>query len=285
MGKKMKRCLCLCCLVVLFQAQDSFAATTPKLVLLRSDYRLPAGQTVTISLTAKSRQFASQAQKLSTSTVPTGEHEISVGRNRETQELFLAVPLTMPTGTYEVNVSLWNDKGEERRATIQVEIDPLSPIPQTVRTPVVLINGFQLPDLKNTCPPSEDSSSIFGNLEDYLLLDRVPSVFLDNCRQYPNKCPIEDLGNRLRQFLGSLRYTDGTTVPEVDIVAHSMGGLIARSYITGKQSTPGVFRPPAEHKVRKVIFTGTPHFGAGLAGLSIGLGSQAPSMQLGSSAV
>ena len=83
-------------------------------------------------------------------------------------------------------------------------------------------------------------------------------------------------------MLTALRYTDGTTVPEVDIVAHSMGGLIVRSYLTGKQSSPGTFNPPITTKVRKAIFTGTPHFGAKIANLTLGIGSQAPAMIPGS---
>ena len=274
MGKKMKRCLCLCCLVVLFQAQDSFAATTPKLVLPRSDFRLPAGQTVTISLAAESQQFASQAQKLSTFTVPTGEHEISVGRDRETNDLFLAVPLTMPPGAYAVTVSLEGGGGQRQEATIQVAVDPLPPIPQTGRPPVLLLNGFQF----SPCQASK-SEDIFGELPSYLKADGVFPLFFDNCVEC-RKCEIEKLGDRLGQYLTALRYTDGTTVPEVDIVAHSMGGLIVRSYLTGKQSSPGVFNPPTTTKVRKAIFTGTPHFGARIAGLTIG--SQARAMSPGS---
>ena len=183
-----------------------------------------------------------------------------MGRDRETNDLFLAVPLTMPPGTYAVTVSLEGGDGERQEATIQVQVDPLPPIPQTGRPPVLLLNGFQF----SPCPASK-IEDIFGGLPSYLNTDGAFPLFFDNCVEC-RKCEIEKLGNRLGQLLTALRYTDGTTVPEVDIVAHSMGGLIARSYITGKQSTPGVFRPPAEHKVRKIIFTGTPHFGAGLGG-------------------
>ncbi len=51
-------------------------------------------------------------------------------------------------------------------------------------------------------------------------------------------------------------------VPQVDVVTHSMGGLILRSYLSGKQSASGVFNPPADPKVRKWVSIATPNFGA-----------------------
>jgi hypothetical protein len=50
----------------------------------------------------------------------------------------------------------------------------------------------------------------------------------------------------------------------VDSVAHSMGGLIVRSYRSGKGSAAGVFTPPAVIHLRKIVFVATPHFGAGI---------------------
>src|SRR4029077_18838724 len=43
---------------------------------------------------------------------------------------------------------------------------------------------------------------------------------------------------------------------------HSMGGLIVRSYLSGKQPPPGVFNPPVTFKVRKWVSIATPNFGA-----------------------
>ena len=180
----------------------------------------------------------------------------------------------MPPGAYAVTVSLEGGGGQRQEATIQVAVDPLPPIPQTGRPPVLLLNGFQF----SPCQASK-SEDIFGELPSYLKADGVFPLFFDNCVEC-RKCEIEKLGDRLGQYLTALRYTDGTTVPEVDIVAHSMGGLIVRSYLTGKQSSPGVFNPPTTTKVRKAIFTGTPHFGARIAGLTIG--SQARAMSPGS---
>lgn len=41
-----------------------------------------------------------------------------------------------------------------------------------------------------------------------------------------------------------------------------MGGLIVRSYLSGKQPARGEFRPPAQIRIRKAVFLAVPFFGA-----------------------
>jgi uncharacterized repeat protein (TIGR01451 family) len=91
----------------------------------------------------------------------------------------------------------------------------------------------------------------------------------------------------LAPFLDSLQYTDGSPVPQVDLIAHSMGGLIVRAYLSGKQAVTGVFSPPLNPKVRKAIFLATPHFGSyqaanSLADILFFAGNQTNEMKPGS---
>ena len=88
------------------------------------------------------------------------------------------------------------------------------------------------------------------------------SLFFDNCSfgGLLSKPSIEELGNNLKSYLAALRYADGSAVPIVDVVAHSMGGLIVRSYLAGKQPD-GTYNPPATLPIRKIVFLATPHFG------------------------
>jgi uncharacterized protein (TIGR03437 family) len=72
------------------------------------------------------------------------------------------------------------------------------------------------------------------------------------------------MGMAFGAFLSGLRYEDGQPVDLVDTIAHSMGGLIVRSYLSGKQSAAGVFNPPAITHIRKIVFLATPHFGTGV---------------------
>src|SRR5258706_6004825 len=107
------------------------------------------------------------------------------------------------------------------------QTSPVLTIPSNSTTPpVVLLNGFQL-----QCPGS--SSSTFGGLERLL---GTAVYFFDNC-ECPN-CTIEELAEDFGQALSLLRYDNGEPLPRVDVVAHSMGGLILRAYLSGKQAAP-----------------------------------------------
>jgi uncharacterized protein (TIGR03437 family) len=132
------------------------------------------------------------------------------------------------------------------------------PIPKGANLPVVFLNGYQI-----DCGGSNFSGT-FGNADAVLQASQIVTLFFDNC-SVPNKPSIELLGAAFGQFLAGLKYTDGTSVPLVDVVAHSMGGLIVRSYLAGKQDGSAVFTPPPNPGIRKVIFLATPHFGTGIA--------------------
>ena len=127
--------------------------------------------------------------------------------------------------------------------------------------------------------------STFGNADQVLQAGQIASVFFDNCTitsPTSGRPTIEALGAAFGTFLGGLRYTDGTAVTEVDVVAHSMGGLILRSYLAGKaDATPAAYAPPANTGIRKAVFLATPHFGTALAG-QLGTDIQTQEMALGS---
>jgi uncharacterized protein (TIGR03437 family) len=129
-------------------------------------------------------------------------------------------------------------------------------IPRKAKPPVVFINGYQL-----DCGTSNFAGT-FGRADEVLAADGRASVFFNNCNS-AGKPAIEDLGKALGNFLASLRFDDGSPVTAIDAVAHSMGGLILRSYLSGKTAT-GEFAPPADVRIRKAVFLGTPHFGTGL---------------------
>ncbi len=106
-----------------------------------------------------------------------------------------------------------------------------SPVPKGANPPVVFINGYQL-----SCP-SGGFSDTFGSADKVLAASQIASVFFDNCAvtsSTSSRPTIEALGAAFGTFLGTLRYTDGAPVTQVDVVAHSMGGLILRSYLAGK---------------------------------------------------
>jgi uncharacterized protein (TIGR03437 family) len=146
--------------------------------------------------------------------------------------------------------------------------------------PVVFLNGYQF-----GCTSGSDFSSNFGKADAVLQASSLVTVFFDNCSVTPSGSSIETLGAAFGKFLGTLRDTNGAPVPQVDVVAHSMGGLIVRAYLSGKQDaaagTPAAFSPPAAPGIRKAIFLATPHFGTAVASL-LGSDTQTKEMSLGS---
>lgn len=137
---------------------------------------------------------------------------------------------------------------------------------QSGRVPVVLLNGYQA-----TCSGTSDSSATFGAMQSLLTADGWPVYFFDNCSVLSgatgNARPtIEQLAQAFGTFLESLG------APQVDVVAHSMGGLIVRAWLAGKLPQGGFLPPPVTH-IRKAVFIATPHAGilaiSGLIGANV----------------
>jgi uncharacterized protein (TIGR03437 family) len=138
-------------------------------------------------------------------------------------------------------------------------------IPRRAKPPVLFVTGHDA-----VCPDARSGelpflNLTFGKFDEIMHRDGRVSLVFEACYA-PNRPPIEDIAALLGKLLGGLVYEDGQPVPQVDVVAHSMGGLIVRSYLAGKQSGPGLFSPLAAPRIRKSVFIGTPHFGTSVAG-------------------
>jgi uncharacterized protein (TIGR03437 family) len=170
--------------------------------------------------------------------------------------LRVTVPPATPAGRYTVELS----GGPQAATSIEITVDPVQ-VPRAAggRPPVILLNGFQIL-CTNRASTIAASADTFGLLGPQLAGDGASVFFFNNC-SYGNDVPLEELANQLANFLGALTFTDGSPVQQVDMVAHSMGGLIVRAYLAGLQPN-GVLLPPADPKVRKVVFAATPHFGS-----------------------
>lgn len=121
------------------------------------------------------------------------------------------------------------------------------------RPPVVLLNGYQA-----QCVSGQTSAQTFGQLEELLTQQGIQVYFFDNCTVPAtaySRPSIEEIGQSFARFLQNLG------VPQVDVVAHSMGGLILRSYLAGKLPGGG-FAPPGNPQIRKAVLLGSPNFGA-----------------------
>ncbi|HYI94367.1 MAG TPA: hypothetical protein VEX68_12540 [Bryobacteraceae bacterium] len=136
-------------------------------------------------------------------------------------------------------------------------------LPKRDKPPVVFVTGHD-----SICPDPRSGETpffqlTFGDFDKVMARDGRISLVFEACYA-PNRPSIGEIANVLRQMLAQLRYESGDPVREVDMVAHSMGGLIVRAYISGKQ-TNGSFATTALPGIRKVIFLGTPHFGTPVA--------------------
>ena len=149
------------------------------------------------------------------------------------------------------------------RAALLLVVTALGGAAQTViqrtgQPPVVLINGWNL-----TCADSDtDSTGTFGRMEELLRAQGREVLFFNNCQQGNDSSSIESLGQKLRDLLNGLHYLDGSPALPVDVVTHSMGGLVLRSYLSGKQESGYAFNPPLATGIRKVVFIATPYWGA-----------------------
>ena len=149
------------------------------------------------------------------------------------------------------------------RAALLLVVTALGGAAQTVvqrtgQPPVVLINGWNL-----TCADSDtDSTGTFGRMEEFLRAQGREVLFFNNCQQGNDSSSIESLGQKLRDLLNGLHYLDGSPALPVDVVTHSMGGLVLRSYLSGKQESGYAFNPPLATGIRKVVFIATPYWGA-----------------------
>lgn len=247
---------------------QALAAAPPivkPMTLRQSRYVVRLGEPSTISASQETLDFLAQASKRTVSLTGGAQATgLVVAPNRAGRMVVAASSRATP-GEYTVTVSATSSTGEERQAPMTVVVQPRVTVPSnSTRVPVVLLNGWET-GFTNTCPVANSSADTFGNLAQYLVSDGVPVVYLfDNCLEDPNQS-IEQLGDDLGSFLKTIQYDNGTQVPQIDLVAFSMGGLIVRAYLSGLQPNQSL-APPSPTLVRDVVFIATPNFGSFIAG-------------------
>jgi uncharacterized protein (TIGR03437 family) len=161
-------------------------------------------------------------------------------------------------------------------ATIAAQLvsDPKA-IPRTGHSPVVFLNGYE------TDCGGASFQKAFGIADQVLQANGRSSLFFNNCT-ISGTPSIEKLGAAFGSFLSGLTYDDGQPVESVDVVGYSMGGLIVRSYLSGKREAQGLFVPPPSILIGKAIFIATPNFGTPVAALAFGSNVQADELSSGS---
>ena len=244
------------------------AATVQPLAVQQTRYEVSVGEPVQIAVPSETLDFLLKAKTLRLAV--DGDIDgaqssaLLVGPNRARDRVLLAASLRISPGEYTAKLSATSEAGEERVTTLAIVVKPRATVPSgATRPPVVLLNGWET-GVTGACNASA-ASDTFGNLAAYLISDGVPVVyFFDNCAIDANQT-VETLGNDLGTYLNSITYDNGDQVPQIDLVAFSMGGLIARAYLAGLQ-TSGTATPPVTPLVRDLILIATPNFGSFVAG-------------------
>ncbi len=243
-------------------------------------YEVRAGEAIPIAAPQETLDFLLHAKIRHVEVAGGG---LTAGPNRAGDQIMLAASLRMNPGEYTVALNATSAAGEQRQIPMVVVVKPLATIPSgSTRPPVVLLNGWET-GFTGTCVTTSDTET-FGNLADYLRADGVPQVYLfDNCAVDPNQS-IEQLGNDLGESLNAIKYDNGAQVPQIDLVAFSLGGLIARAYLAGLQPNETLI-PSTTTLVRDLVLIATPNFGSFLAGnpgAAIAPGSQSAELEPGS---
>lgn len=233
------------------------------LALRQSSYEIRAGEAVEVSAEPETLNFLLSSKTRSVALDPSAG-TLVVGPNRAHTSIVLAAPFRTSPGAYTAKISATSASGEQRTVSVTVNVKPRQTVPLGAsRNPVVLLNGWET-GFTGECTVSSSSSVTFGNLAQYLVSDGVPIVyFFDNCVEDPNDT-IEGIATHLATYLAGITYADGTQVPQIDLVAFSMGGLIARAYLAGLQTDESL-APPSPTLVGKLILIATPNFGSFVA--------------------
>jgi hypothetical protein len=130
-----------------------------------------------------------------------------------------------------------------------IAIDPSRPPPLRRRL-LLAIHGLCMNDLQWTDPAGgEPVEALAAGLD-------ADAVYL----RYNSGLRIADNGRQLSALLSTLLEAGEPAIETIDVVGHSMGGLVLRSALQ-QASRDGAGWPL---RVRKVVFLGTPHHGAPL---------------------
>jgi uncharacterized protein (TIGR03437 family) len=263
------------------------AVAQGRLDLQQPRSQLRAGQPAELAASQETVDFLLSAKTRTVEVDGQPEGGLVVAPNRARDRILLAASARIKPGNHTVKISAVGDTGETRETTMDVVVGALQTVPSnSTRAPVVLLNGWEA-GYTGLCNVASASLDTFGNLAQYLVADGAPVVYLfDNCAEDPNQ-PIEVLGNDLATFLHSIQFDNGSQVQQIDLVAHSMGGLIVRSYLAGLQPSSGVvLTPPSNTLVHKLVLIATPNFGSFIAGtyaVNLAASTQASELIPGSS--
>jgi uncharacterized protein (TIGR03437 family) len=238
-------------------------STASSLVLKETRYEVQAGQAIHLQVSAATHDFLKAASERRLTLHGPSDRGLVAGLNAAGDAILLAASLSAKPGDYGVDLTALGTGGDTRTGTFEVHVVSAPAVSTTAaQPPVIMLNGWT--PGATSCFVASGASDTFGSLATQLINNGVPvAFFFDNCAECPN-CTIENLGNALNQAIAGIQYTNGTQVPQIDLIAYDMGGLIARAYLSGIQPN-GALNSPINPRIRKLIEIAVPNFGSYLA--------------------
>jgi pimeloyl-ACP methyl ester carboxylesterase len=154
--------------------------------------------------------------------------------------------------TINVKVSNTNNSA----STLEIPI-------QLYRTPVVLIHGLWM-NSDNTWVTTSFADKLTKNGFYYAFADYEEhnSETFDPCDKVFGNYGIDSIRNTVHKILGEYHHFS-IAASQVDIIAHSMGGLMARGFV--QQPDYRVKENYMKGSTHRLITIGTPHFGGPLS--------------------
>jgi uncharacterized protein (TIGR03437 family) len=243
------------------------AAAQTRLVMDQQEYEIQPGQSVKLQVPSETHDFLRQAAKRSLTLHGPAKKGLAAGPNASGDAILLAASLLATPGDYTVDLAAQSASGETRAATFHVQmLTRASVAASATQPPVILINGWT-PGTTTCSLAASQLSDTFGSLGTQLFNNGVQPFYFDVCAEAESSgiiYNIENLGVLLNNVIAGLEYTNGTLVPQIDLITYDMGGLVARAYLSGFGPT-GAFATPVNARIRKFVEIATPNFGSFLA--------------------
>ena len=136
------------------------------LSLRQTGYRLHPGERTPIDAELETLELLRTAKTQAVTINGSPGKGFAVAPDTFGNDVSLAASLTMPAGEYSVTLSAVDDSGQERTATANITVEALATVPTGSTTPVVLLNGWQIPSVfpSSTCPIAPTgSAATFGS--------------------------------------------------------------------------------------------------------------------------
>ena len=210
--------------------------------------------------TLSSLEQASNINNLSSSV--TGSPQISNGKS-------VVAVVYFPPVVYSTPDSFNHDKGSNRTINVNVSdvdnsVKSVLEIPiRLYRPPVVLVHG-----LWRNSDDTWEKTKFAEHLSDYGYnyafadYEEHNSETFDPCDKIFGNYGISSVRNTVYKILGEYHYFS-IAASQVDIIAHSMGGLMARGFV--QQPDYKKKENYMKGSIHRLITIGTPHFGGPLS--------------------